>query len=261
MKMTLIPKIAEPLPSELYKLVQNSRIFDSSCSPEARVYYIEKDGGYYLKRGELTSLRDEALMNSYFHKKGIGAEVLYYGALEYDCLLTRAVAGDDCTHEKYLSEPRRLAHLMGEELRRLHETDFSDCPVKDRMTAYVALAESNYNTGSYDKSHFPDSFGYRSPEEAFSVFSEGKGLLKNEVLLHGDFCLPNICLSDWSLSAYIDVGFGGVGDRHVDLFWGSWTLGFNLHTNEYADNFVDAYGKDKLNFDALKTVAAAEVFR
>ena len=34
---------------------------------------------------------------------------------------------------------------------------------------YVALAEENYRTGNYDRSQFPDSFGYRSPEEAWAV--------------------------------------------------------------------------------------------
>ena len=251
----------ESLPHYLWRFMENERIFDSSSSPEARVYYIDKGDGYYLKRSALGSLADEAKMSAYFHKKGIGAEVLYYESLEYDWLLTRAVAGEDCTHERYLSDPRRLATLMGEELSRLHEIDFSDCPIQNRMDSYIALAEKNYREGTYDKSHFPDSFGYKNEAEAYAAFCKGRGLFKNEVLLHGDFCLPNICLDGWRLSAYIDVGFGGVGDRHVDLFWGSWTLGFNLGTNEYADVFFDAYGRDKINFDIMKAVAAAEVFR
>ena len=81
-----------------------------------------------------------------------------------------------------------------------------------------------------------------------------------EVLLHGDYCLPNIMLDNWRFSGFIDVGNGGVGDRHVDLFWGAWTLNFNLGTDKYRERFFDAYGRDKLEPDKLRTIAAFEVF-
>ena len=64
----------------------------------------------------------------------------------------------------------------------------------------------------------------------------------------------------WDFSAFIDVGNGGVGDRHVDLFWGAWTLSFNLHTDSYRDRFFDAYGRDRVDEEKLRIVAAAEVF-
>jgi kanamycin kinase len=72
--------------------------------------------------------------------------------------------------------------------------------------------------------------------------------------------LPNIILDSWKLSGFIDLGNVGVGDRHVDLFWGSWTLGFNLGTNAYKDYFFDAYGRDKIIPEKINVVAAAEVF-
>ena len=91
----------------------------------------------------------------------------------------------------------------------------------DRTTEYLAAAEKNYRTGDYDKSHFSDSsgsFGYRSAEEAYAVLNAEKDALQSKVLLHGDYCLPNIVLNDWKFSGFIDVGNGGVGDRHIDLF-------------------------------------------
>ncbi len=247
-------------PEKFSDFLNGASVFDSSCSPEARVYYIKNNGGLYLKTAAKGTLQRETLMTDYFHKKGLGAEVLGYVTDENDWLLTAAVKGEDCVHEMYLSDPKRLCDTLAVALRELHETKHSDCPVKDRVTEYLTLAEGNYETGNYDKSHFPDSFGYRSAEEAYKVLQEGKSALKNEVLIHGDYCLPNIMLDDWRLSGFIDVGNGGVGDRHIDLFWGTWTLWFNLHTNEYYDRFLDAYGRDKIDEDILKTVAAAEVF-
>lgn len=262
MKRTLIEKIPFILPKDLEKLITGAPVYDSSCSPEARVYFIDKDGGYYLKKGKHCALETEAALTDYFHKKGLGPDVIFYRMCDggVDWLLTTRVAGEDCTHPDYLVRPKRLAALIGESLRALHETDFSDCPCPYHTELYLHRAEKNYLSGNYDKSAFPDSFGYKNADEAWQVLCEGKHLLKSEVLLHGDYCLPNIMLDSWKLSGFIDLGNGGVGDRHVDLFWGAWTLGFNLGTDKYRDVFFDAYGRDKIIPEKLKVVAAAEVF-
>lgn len=85
-------------------------------------------------------------------------------------------------------------------------------------------------------------------------------LLQNNTLLHGDYCLPNIILNDWKFARFIDLNNAGVGDRHVDVFWAIWSLFFNLHTHEYRERFIDAYGRDKVDEDILRVVAAIEVF-
>lgn len=260
MKKTLLTNIPNDIPSELERLIIGAKIYDSSCSPEARVYYIDKDNGYFLKKSEKDSLKKEAVMTSYFHSKGLGTEVLNYISDTSDWLLTAKVIGEDCTHETYLSDPIRLCDTIATELRKLHEIDFSDCPVKNRIQDYLALAETNYKNGTYDKSAFPDSFGYRSADEAIAVLNDGKNELKADVLIHGDYCLPNIMLDNWKISKFIDLGNSGVGDRHIDIFWGVWTLWFNLKTYKYSSRFLDAYGRDKINIDILKIVAAAEVF-
>ena len=92
------------------------------------------------------------------------------------------------------------------------------------------------------------------------MLCEGRKLLRNEVLLHGDYCLPNIMLKDFKITSFIDVGNGGIGDRHVDLFWGAWTLWFNLKTDAYRDRFLDAYGRDLVDEERLRVISAAEIF-
>lgn len=260
MKKTLLSQIPNEMPQEIRYFVSGANIYDSSCSPEARVYFIDKGNGYYLKRSDRGTLEKESKMTEYFHYKGMGAEVLKYISGDSDWLLTSAVIGEDCVHDEYIINPERLCDTIAYELRKLHEMDYSDCPIMDRTAEYLALAEKNYRTGNYDKAIFPDSFGYRSAEEAHHVLSEGKAALQSKVLLHGDYCLPNIILNNWKLSGFIDVGSGGVGDRHIDIFWGTWTLWFNLKTNKYRERFLDAYGRDKVDEEILKIVAAAEVF-
>ncbi len=261
MKKILTDCLPKETPQEILTLASGARIFDSSCSRAARVWFIDREDGYYLKRAVRGALATEAEMTAYFNKKGFGARVLSYTTDgNYDWMLTEAVRGEDCTHEMYKSDPKRLCDLLAHELRALHELDTLDCPMQDRMGLYIALAEENYRTGNYSTEHFPDNFGYRTAPEAFEALQNGKHRMKNEVLLHGDYCLPNIMLDGWKLSGFIDVGNGGIGDRHVDLFWGAWSLGFNLGTEQYRDRFFDAYGRDVIDEDKLKIIAAAEVF-
>lgn len=261
MKKALLKGIPLALPKEIESFISGSDVYDSSCSPEARVYFIDKGDGYYLKAAPAGTLSREAQMTSYFHSKGLGVSVLSYTSHEgRDLLLSAAAYGEDCTHSTYLSDPKRLCDTIAESLRALHELDASDCPIKDRNADYLSLAEHNFKAGKFDLSLFDGDFSFSSAEHAYSVLKEGKEGLQSDVLLHGDYCLPNIILKDWKLSSYIDLGNGGIGDRHIDLFWGAWTLRFNLGTDAYRERFFDAYGRDKVSADTLRTVAAAETF-
>ena len=260
MKRTLLEHIPEHFPDELHKLCEGFPLYDSSCSPEARVYYIERDGGLFLKESRVGALKKEASLHAYFSSLSLTSALLDYRTLDHDYMLTRRVRGEDCTDPLYLNDPKRLVDTLALRLRMLHETPFSTCPVQDRMTSYFDLMNENYKSGNYDTSYFPDNFGYKNADEAYQIAKNAHDVLTSRVLLHGDYCLPNILLDNWNFSGFIDLGGGGVGDRHIDLFWGVWTLQFNLHTNQYASRFLDAYGRDVIDTDALRTVSACEVF-
>ncbi len=260
MKRTLITPNVNDFPVEFRSLLLNAKIFDSSCSEAARVYFIDRDKGYYLKKAAVGSLGNEAAMTEYLHKKGLAANVLGYISDGNDWLLTEKVQGEDCTHGEYLSDPKRLCDTLATLLRELHETDFSGCPIADRTARYVETAINNYHSGTYDASHFPDSFGYSSAAEAYKIIEENKHLLKCDTLIHGDYCLPNIMLNNWNFSGYIDVDCGGTADRHIDIFWGIWSLAFNLRTDAYLERFLDAYGRDSFDPEMLRVIAAFEVF-
>ena len=244
-------------PTELHSLLDGARVYDSSCSPEARVIFIDRDGGYYLKSAPIGSLASEAALDRYFGERGLGAKVISYLSLDSDWLLTERVRGEDCTHREYLSDPVRLCDTYAAILRELHSLDGRDCPVQNRLDGYFATAERNFRAGAFDPSYADGVF---TIDEAHRVVCEGRSILKADTLIHGDYCLPNVMLDSWRFSGFIDLGNGGIGDRHIDLFWGAWTLRFNLGTDEYRERFFDAYGRELVCDDALRVVAAAECF-
>ena len=120
----IIPEL-DVCPEELRPILSGGTVYDSSCSAQARVYYIEKEGGIYLKCSPAGTLQREAAMTAFFHSKGLAAEVLGYISGEQDYLLTRRIPGEDCIWPRYLEDPKRLSQLTGELLRSLHETEIA----------------------------------------------------------------------------------------------------------------------------------------
>ena len=247
-------------PEALREYLRGAAVFDSSCSKEAKVLYIDEDGGFFLKEAGAESLKTESLMTEYMHSLGLSAELLYYGfhgGIDY--LLTRRIPGEDCTDARYLSDPKRLCVATAELLRKLHETDGTACPVQDKILRYAGSVRKGFDGCSYEPALFSGIWEFGSFEEARQTAEEGLKYLKGDTLLHGDYCLPNILLDDWKFSGFIDLGGGGMGDRHIDLLWGIWTLKYNLGTAEYTGRFMDAYGRDRIDEDMLRMTAAMEM--
>ena len=256
MKRTPVSFDPNYFPQEFHALLAGNPLFDSSCSTEAKVWFIDKGDGFFLKASSNGLLKTEAEMTAYYHSKGLAAEVLSYVQGDTDWLLTARVPGEDCTHAQYLEDPKRLCETTATLLRSLHETDATGCPVPNRTQDYLATAERNFRNGICDL----DGTAFHTPEEAWSIAQEYAGALHTDTLLHGDYCLPNIMLDNWNFTGFIDLDHGGIGDRHIDLFWGIWTLGFNLKTDAYRDRFLDAYGRDKVDTELLNAISAFEVF-
>ena len=260
MKRVLIQPDFMEFPAEFHSLLSGAKVYDSSCSSRARVVFIDKDGGYFLKSSDAGTLKKEAELSRFFCQKGIGPHVEAYLSGEKDWLLTRRVPGEDCTDAMYLNEPKRLCDTLAEILVNLHATSAEGCPVPNRTAEYLAYAETQYRAGEFDPSYLPAHMQGMTADDAWKMVAQGKSLLRADTLLHGDYCLPNVMLDNWKFSGFIDVCHGGVGDRHIDIYWALWSLAFNIKSEKLSDRFLDAYGREKINMDALDVIAAAETF-
>lgn len=239
--------------------MRDADIYDSSCSQEAKVFFIDKEKGFFLKEAAAGYLMPEHLMHGYFHTLGLTSPVvLYHSVGEKDYLITERVPGEDCTN--YLEDPVRLCDTTAGLLRQLHEQAVWNCPIQDRITAYVRSVLNGYASGKYESDLFEGIWEFSSDQEAWEFAKEGMRSLEKNVLMHGDYCLPNIMLDSWKFSGFIDLINGGIGDRHIDVLWGIWTLKYNLKTAKYSERFIDAYGRDMIKTDKLRCIAAMEMF-
>lgn len=260
MKRTPVSMNEALFPAELRPFLSGAAVFDSSCSADSRVYFIDKEAGFYLKTAPVGLLKTEAEMTGFFHRKGLAPEVLLYTQTQADWLLTRRVPGEDCIHRPYLADPRRLCDTLARLLRQLHETDSTGCPVQNRTADYIAVAAKNYRLGKWHPSRLPAGHQVRSAADAWAMVQEFSGALKDDVLIHGDYCLPNIMLDNWKFSGFLDLGGSGLGDRHMDLYWGLWSLNHNLETDAYRERFLDVYGRDGFDSEILQAIGAFEAF-
>jgi kanamycin kinase len=233
---------------ELEDLFARSTVEDRSFSKTARTFRLtNRDGTIFVKLAATGLLERERLMSEFLHGHGMAPAVVGYGATEEGAyLVTEALDGTDGIAAEHLADPRRLAVVFGDSLRRLHELSTDGCPVRDRDAELRRLAEINLAAKDYDATYIPEPL-----DEAAARF-EADRPNDDQVVLHGDYCLPNILLKGFQLSGFVDLGNGGVGGRHYDLYWGVFTLEYNLKTSSYKDLFLDAYGRDCFVADLLE---------
>ncbi|RSJ10553.1 Aminoglycoside 3'-phosphotransferase [Streptococcus intermedius] len=160
-----------------------------------------------------------------------------------------------------LDQPEVLCQTMATALRQLHNLQPVHFPTNSLLKNYIQLAEENYQKGLfYEKALLPQ-FQIRSREEAYHLIQKLGHLLTEEVFIHGDACLPNFIFTDAShFSCFIDVGLSGFSDRHIDLYWAIWSLNYNLGNPKYGDLFLDYYGRENINSEKLRLIAAFEAF-
>lgn len=107
---------AQMYPEEFRPILSGAKLFDSSSSPQARVVFIQKDGGYFLKAAPKGTLQREADLTAWFYAKNLSAKMLAYISHEMDWLLTEKVQGKICTAKMYLERPARLCDVLSEQL-------------------------------------------------------------------------------------------------------------------------------------------------
>jgi len=236
------------LPSSIAGFVEGAKVYNSNCSETAQTYFIDGKDVFYLKVRKNGELLREHKMTSFLHGRGFAPKpVLYESDTVNDYLLTEALPGEDGISGGHLEAPKKLAAVFGESLRELHSLTFDGCPYRERTSEMLKEADDKLAAGPGDIKLIPEG-----KLKAHKKAREMRHIAIDDVVLHGDYCLPNIIMDKYHLRGFVDLGYGGIGDRHYDLFWGIWTLYYNLGTDSYRDTFLDAYGRKDLDRDRLE---------
>lgn len=115
------------------------------------------------------------------------------------------------------ADPVVAGTVMGTVLRALHSLPVAECPFDERIAVQVERARRNVEAGVVDPDDFDDEHLGATPVELFEKLVAMAPADEDLVVVHGDFCPPNVLLRPDGSTVLIDVGRLGVADRHHDL--------------------------------------------
>lgn len=170
----------------------------------------------------------------------------------YNYLLMRRLPGEMACADRYLKAPEALLHLLAQGMELLWRVDVRDCPAGDTLDRKLRRARERVEGGWCDTDNVePDTYGpngFRDPMELL-VWLEQNRPAEQPVLSHGDFCLPNVFLSDGRVTGFIDLGHCGIADRYQDIALCCRSLRHNLEETAHVpfdeDRFFRALGVER----------------
>lgn len=232
--------------------------------PRSVVYRMDRaDDSFFVKVTASGQMEKEARMTAHLSSLGACPNVrMYFSDASRDYLITDRIMGTDAASSEYLAEPSRLCDIFAGSLSYFHELPGADCPCMNGLEEMVSRAEENYRSGKAELSLLR-YMGYAGADAAYQDMLALYGAVSGSgerTLIHGDYCLPNLMLHQFERSGYIDVGYAGLGDPHYDLFWSLWSLQFNLGSDRYAERFIEAYGRERVDEERLRLCGLVSVF-
>ena len=124
-----------------------------------------------------------------------------------------------------------LAEMVAEGLRKLWAVDITGCPANRTLDEKFKEIEAGIRNGSIimDDARQEDTYGpggFASPSALFDWLVKHRPE-EEKVLIHGDYCLPNLFCDGSRLTGFIDLGQAGVADKWVDIEMVSWSMWAN----------------------------------
>ena len=245
----------DALPDELAERVAGADLEPISIGRSASVVArVRRDGHHDLvlklaERGaEIGGIAAEAARTRWLSTRFPAPRIVADGGDDrVEWLLAEALPGRDATASPLAGDPARLAHQLGRILRRLHDdVDPADCPFDGRTATLLAHARAQVAAGRVDPADFQPIHRGLGPDELLAVVEQvAPDDPADPVVTHGDYCLPNVVLTDeGELAGLVDLGLLGVGDRYRDIGIGARSIAANLG-GPAVGPFVDGYGIDR----------------
>ena len=133
-----------------------------------------------------------------------------------------------------------ISARLAEGLKLLRKTDVSDCPCRKDFRAVLREAKQRLDNGALREIR-PQTEEFRD-FESLHAYLEANVPEEVPVFSHGDYCLPNVFLSDDGIG-FLDLGSAGVMDKDYDVFMCLWSMRYN---------FVTLGGMSEERFEACK---------
>lgn len=117
----------------------------------------------------------------------------------------------------YRDNPHLLIKLAAEGINRLQSIDISECKFDSTIDYKLKKAKKRIDNGLHlEVDHNKYTEGIENTDEAYEYLVKNKPK-ETLVFSHGDYCFNNFFTDGKSITGYIDMGRGGIADRHQDV--------------------------------------------
>lgn len=226
-----------------HALIEQQAIGES----RADVFRLRQDEGtdLFLKSEpleELGELADEIERLRWLEQIKLPAPVVLDDVTENHrhWLLMTAVPGRDLASASELSA-EQIIKILATVLRTLHQVPVSLCPFDHSLEQRIARAQERMSAGLVDETDFDDERLGRSAEDVLAELLSTQPMTHDQVVTHGDACLPNFMAADAHFRGFIDCARMGISDRYQDLALAARSIERNLG-QAWVKPFFELYG-------------------
>ncbi|MEW9033711.1 MAG: APH(3') family aminoglycoside O-phosphotransferase, partial [Planifilum fimeticola] len=148
-------------------------------------------------------------------------------------------------------DKKKVVRGLADGLRRIHSLPIDSCPFVYPTGELIRLAGERIRAGLVDEDDFDECRKGKRASELYEELVRTQPAHDDMVFTHGDYCLPNVILSDSGVSGFIDWGRGGVADRYRDLGIAARSITNNLG-EEYIPYFFEFYGLKRVDWQKVE---------
>lgn len=242
------------LPKEIEKLLKNEECTVDKVGMSGSTVLIFGDKVLKIQNANAEAGNEVALMRWLKNKLPVPQVLAYECSEGKSFLLMSKLPGEMACTPRFLRRPERLFQLMSEALHMWWSVDFSAYPEKSNLDKKLHAAQHAVENNLVDTTNVElDTFGkngFENPQALLDWLVENRPETEDLALTHGDFCLPNVFLTEEGVSGFIDLGRGGVADKYQDVA---------LCYRSLKDNFAGRQGGAVFNADMNMFFAALKM--
>lgn len=230
--------MGEPtFPEEINDYIKGYTITRHPYHETADIYVLTRDDEtIYLKNTLNGKLNHEYQIQKWIDSRIQVPKALKYvkeGATEY--LITSGIEGTP-VYQLQKEQKEDGVRVLAEALKLIHSMNTKGCPLTSTIDDKIKLVKINAD----------------NPLKKRKLANlEKVNVSENIMLTHGDYCLPNILVTDdGNLGGVIDWDYGGLADQYVDFVSCLWSLKYNFGEGDWISQFLEEYGMSWIGSDS-----------
>lgn len=168
----------------------------------------------------------------------------FYSDGKTNYLLMSKLKGNMACDSVIIKDTEKMVKLLAKGLKLLWQADINDCPRVINLDYKLEYALYRVNNNLIDlEDAEPETFGtdgFANPMELYEYLKDNRPE-EEYVLVHGDYCLPNVFFDKDEVSGYLDLGRCGIADKWQDIALAVRSLEHNLEEVGNCEEFHKLY--------------------